>query len=299
MIISRLAISSRGFAIAMATWHHMPDGRAYHESCIHIHESHFDAADFKALGPCPYPSRPIGASDAQGSLYYSDWSVYAQVTNMAGYSMMSSTWIVPEKPTSRGPVGQSAVYLFNGLEDGGGHPGESTLILQPVLQFGKSGCLLNPLLWGEWQLSAYLVDGNGRAHCGKRIQVKVGDLVNGTMTLSDDLTNTWTVSAGLMGFGETLSSYSASLGNTTLDAAYLTLEGMVIYKCAAYPPGGGIKFANNILVDRNGNRISSLHWVPEIRHNECAQAVVADPSSGEVTLQWDSTKPSADLFALV
>ena len=39
--------------------------------------------------------------------------------------------------------------LVAGLEDGGGHHGASTLILQPVLQYGKSGCVLNPLSWGQ------------------------------------------------------------------------------------------------------------------------------------------------------
>jgi hypothetical protein len=42
---------------------------------------------------------------------------------------MYSEIIVPMKPTTHGPTGLGSVYLFNGLEDGGGHKGESTLIL--------------------------------------------------------------------------------------------------------------------------------------------------------------------------
>ena len=37
---------------------------------------------------------------------------------------------VPPKPRSRGPADMSSVYIFNGLEDGGGERGKSTMIMQ-------------------------------------------------------------------------------------------------------------------------------------------------------------------------
>ena len=71
----------------------------------------------------------------------------------------------------------SSIYLFNGLEDGAGHAGNASLILQPVLSYGKSGCILSPTNWGQWNLVSYLVSGSGR---GKRIKVDGDDIV-GTM----------------------------------------------------------------------------------------------------------------------
>ncbi len=143
----------------------MPDGRAYHASCVHHHGAGFHAerlpggrtrvAGTDTLPPCPFPAYdPVLTAAVEGpSQYYSDWSVYAQTAG-APYTYMTSTWKVPPPPASRGPLGLSSVYLFNGLEDGAGHHGNASLILQPVLLFGKSGCLLNPTQWGQWHLGA-------------------------------------------------------------------------------------------------------------------------------------------------
>ena len=81
---------------------------------------------------------------------------------------------MPENPKSTGPAGMSSVYYFNGLEDGSGTHGNASFILQPVLQYESPGCVIDPLLWHQWHLSAYLVDGDGRAHCGPRLKVETG-----------------------------------------------------------------------------------------------------------------------------
>ena len=61
----------------------------------------------------------------------------------------------------------------------------------------------------------------------------------------------------------------------------------MIYNCGAYPPGGGTKFIDNVLVDKRGDTMRDLDWVPEVRHNECAQAVTQD--RGAVTLEYASS----------
>jgi len=66
-------------------------------------------------------------------------------------------------------------------------------------------------LWHEWHLTSYLVDGNGRAHCGKRIFVEPGDEVFGKMTQVDKETNTWEVTSIRTKTGET-SKYTGILG---------------------------------------------------------------------------------------
>ena len=278
-------------------WLEMPDGKLYHVSCVHHHEQNFHVEHIEGDGstvvkedgtktflpPCAYPTR----TRTNEVSYYSDWSVYAETTSDSTgypYNFMTSAWQVPPAPTSRGPLGLSSVYLFNGLEDGAGKRGNASLILQPVLQFGKSGCLLNPLDWGNWWITGYLVDGNGRAHCGKTIKVQPNDTVVGNMTQTDAASNTWAVSASANGV---VSSYTISLpASKIFDAAYVTLEGMVIYNCATYPHGGGVSFTNIGVANEKGPIANSV-WKPEIRHSECQQEVSV-ASSDQVKLIWQS-----------
>lgn len=299
---------------AIATWQQMPNGMYYHEECIHQFEDHFHVTRFAdghtevstataertSLPPCPH--KPRHASSLEGELnassgsevsYYSAWSVYAKMGRTAGFGSMSSTWTVPDAPTARGPLGQSSVYLFNGLEDGGGHTGASTLILQPVLQYGKSGCLLNPLKWSNWWLTSYMVDGSGRAFCGKNLgPLRQGEEVLGVMTMTDAESNTWRVDSTRVSSGE-LSTHSVSLGDVVIDAAYATMEGMIIYNCQAYPPSNNCTFTNNKLTDRSGNPVKA-NWEMMAPHTECAQQVTLPASDDDpVVLSWDaSLKPS-------
>jgi hypothetical protein len=73
----------------------MPDGKLYHKSCVHLHDSDFTVerlSDAKTLvtsgedeaeemEACPYEPRKMVASEKDSFLgdltYYSDWSVYA------------------------------------------------------------------------------------------------------------------------------------------------------------------------------------------------------------------------------
>jgi len=197
---------------------------------------------------------------------------------------MSSQWTVPANPAKRGPAGLSSIYIFNGLEDGGGQHGNATLILQPVLQFGKSGCVKDPLLWGEWHLSAYHVSGAGRAYCGSVLRVKEGDVVVGTMSMSAG--NKWKITANKVGSTD-ISSIDATL-SVKLDAAYCTLEAMIVYNCGVYPHSNGTTFSNNQLKDTSGATVTPS-WTPMVRHSECGQHVTTG-NSGDVTLHYDATK---------
>eukprot|EP00928_Gymnodinium_smaydae_P024533 TRINITY_DN19825_c0_g1_i1.p1 TRINITY_DN19825_c0_g1~~TRINITY_DN19825_c0_g1_i1.p1 ORF type:complete len:187 (+),score=30.99 TRINITY_DN19825_c0_g1_i1:53-562(+) len=128
-----------------ATWHQMPDGKFYHQDCIHQFGDDFHVeevagsgsrvsfADGEALWmpPCPYAPRAAAEEEEaprNGSLrgspsapngYYSDWAAYAQTVHSEGYGSMSSDWNVPAEPVSKGPAPpliESSIYLFNGLE---------------------------------------------------------------------------------------------------------------------------------------------------------------------------------------
>ena len=137
----------------------------------------------------------------------------------------------------------------------------------------------------------YLVDGNGRAHCGPHIAVSTGQTVVGEMANVGN--NTWKVTAiavGQNGGANQTSTYTGALGNVTIDAAYLTLEGMVIYSCQAYPAGGGTKFRDIVLETATGPSRGALQWTPELRHTDCGQKVTVNSPSGDaVTLVYNST----------
>ena len=289
-------------AVGDDEWIPMPDGKLYHISCIHHHDDDFKVqklftgslltkknseghVEQNWLPPCQYKPKMQEKDENLG--YYSDWSVYAQMAEtVKNFSEMSSVWTVPPAPKHWGPAGLSSVYIFNGLEDGGGIHGKSSLILQPVLQYGKSGCLNDPLLWHEWHLTSYLVDGNGRAHCGSRIKVNEGEQVYGGMIQTDKASNTWEVVSKTMGRKkDSTSKYSASLGDVKINAAYATLEGMIIYDCHAWPTNDGVNFEQNKLVLGDGTTVNPK-WTPEIRHTECGQAVTSD-ANGDVKLHYN------------
>jgi len=179
------------------------------------------------------------------------------------------------------------------LEDGGGVKGASSLILQPVLQFGKSGCIINPLNWGKWWLTSYLVDGTGRAFCGARLgPLKEGEEVVGEMTLTNQTDNTWRVDSTRLSTGD-VSTHSTTLNDVVIDSAYATAEGMIIYSCGAYPESGSCTFEENQLSDRDGNTVRNPQWEKVVLHTECNQDVVLPSSDTDpIKLVWDSSVSS-------
>lgn len=79
-----------------------------------------------------------------------------------------------------------ALFFFNGLQD---KFHDANLILQPVLQFGHSGCGGGK----SWNFISFMVSDSGRAHCGKVLRVKEGDILTGLMSKIDE--NKWLVSS--------------------------------------------------------------------------------------------------------
>jgi len=275
-----------------------------HRDCIHRLNDNFhvegskDGGDFLSYGqdrsylsPCPHaPHWPNSSSNeaalqAKDARYYSDWAAYAQTTGDLGY--MSSDWVVPAAPKSTGPIpGMSSVYFFNGLEDGNGVHGKSTYILQPVLSYGKSGCIIDPLNFFQWHLISFSVSGAGRAYCGKRISVKEGESVRGIMRLEND-GHTWTTLSVRLSNNET-SAASSDLKGKQPNSAYVALESMINYSCKAFPASGSLTFTANVLRDRSGNSISPS-WTKMLRHTECNEKVQVS-SDGTITISWNSGK---------
>ena len=307
----------------VSEWLPMPGGIEIHESCIHRHHGTFSVAPATdgtntmivtdehdadvRYPPCEHKPRPRsrrrghpgterlnhhlhddGLGPDQNYGYYSDWSVYAQSTidDARQFGSFSAEFIVPEEPTSRGPLGLSSVYFFPGLEDGGGHHGNASLILQPVLQFGKSGCVIDPVEWGSWHYMSYLVTGDGRAHCGEKLSVSTGDALRGEM-IQDPTSGKWTVNSVVLATNKTSTYTTALTGSPKIDAAYITMEGMIIYGCDAYPPGGSVNFTSLSATDALSSA-ATLSWTKEIRHSECGQDVNASDDGTSVTLIFNN-----------
>ena len=297
-------------SVGAEEWLPMPDGRYYHHTCVHRAGESLP----QPLPPCPHAPRQnhrvenkslgsenpsLGSVEDRGDAarlgYYSDWAVYAQIALKGGFSGMSSSFAVPPAPTSQGPAGLSSVYLFNGLEDGGGHHGGASFILQPVLQYGKSGCVLDPLKWHSWHFIAFVVDGAGRAHCGETLQVDEGETLVGNMSLraTSDTQQTWEVLALRPATGERSSKVVALDRSKVVDAAYVTVEVMICYSCGAYPDAAEVTFSSNVLLDGAGKRVpigdaaAAAQWTPMARHTECGQrAVPASDGCGDVALRF-------------
>jgi len=107
------------------------------------------------------------------------------------------------------------------------------------------------------------------------------------MIQTDKASNTWEVVSNTMGRKKnSTSKYSASLGDVTINAAYATVEGMIIYDCHAYPTNQGINFTQNVLKLGDDKTAITPVWTPEIRHTECGQKVTSGPN-GDVYLHYN------------
>jgi len=275
----------------------MPDGRQYPAGCVHwleegervesIPGGEGDVIVRKNGGRMELPrcTSTAPVDEGEGRLgYYSSWIVDA-VAAPGPIGSMVSNWTVPMEPASRGPVpGMSSAYIFNGLEDGAGKRGASTMILQPVLSYGKSGCVLDPL--AGWRFTSFHVTGAGRAYCGPSLRVRRGDSLQGRMELVAQ--DTWRIVADAGPRGASM--HTAVLPNITVDSAYLALEGMVVYSCAALP-GEGVAFTGNALAAPGGRPLQPC-WHGEVRHPECRPRTQIH-AGGDVEMAWDVSDSAA------
>ena len=108
-----------------------------------------------------------------------------------------------------------------------------------------------------------------------------GETVMGTIFQDQ---NGWTVEAVRLKTNETSTYTTKTLNDKVVDAAYMTLEGMIIYNCDAYPSGGGVTFTDIAATSGKGASVD-LKWQSEVRHDECNQKVEL-LSNGDVRLEY-------------
>ena len=198
------------------------------------------------------------------------WIAYASWNNDTGQpiSSFTTTWIVPRAPTTQS--GQT-IFLFNGIQN-------STMIYQPVLQWGSSGAGGG----NYWAVASWYVDGQGGlAFYSHLTQVNPGDVLIGVMTLTgQSLTPTGSLFSYNCQFQGIANSGYPIQNVQELTWAVETLEAYGITKCSDYPATDGMVFWQiNI---QTGSVTPKLNWTPTNRVTDCNQhAVVLSNSNTE------------------
>lgn len=155
----------------------VPGGRT-HKSCVHeVPEGAL--LEETTLPLCNHPFLR-GDNGTHGSA----WKAWAQVnsTGLPGVSSLNSTWAVPGPPQDTN--GGQTLFWWNGVE-----PGDTSAVLQPVLQWGTSAAGGG----NYWAYSSWYVSANHGSHFSKLEKVQTGDKVTGTNTLHAD--GSWTISS--------------------------------------------------------------------------------------------------------
>lgn len=229
-------------------WSEMPDGKFYHNSCIHNHGTEFHADRSNEgthvvtengsewMADCEHKpfTKPV---DTGFGKPFSGLSISTEQSSPEGrYAEFKSEWVVPPNPKDDGPGNVTTIFLFNSLEDGGSKYTDSTVKLQPVLQWGQSACLKDPITAEAWNIITYLTAG-GRVHCGARVSAVAGHTVVGLMKESEIKAGDWEVVAHTIESEKKVKSrYSLRLPKAdVVDAAYIGIELEKLYTCNSYP----------------------------------------------------------------
>jgi hypothetical protein len=246
-----------------------------HHSCISHNVTHASALQSDKCPRSLIPHKMKASQNSNGLQYYSNWIAYVGYLHSEEISLISSSWIVPPKPQSFNLF--TTLFFFNGLED---KPHGASLILQPVLQYGYSGCGGGDF----WSFTSFLVNGAGRASCGKMIKVQEGDKVTGTIERTSG--STYVITASVEGSVNDSSTLSVDMAEYSLSFACQTMEGIRIYACSAFPTNHELTFTDFKLLGNEKETVQPV-WNKTVTHNECKQDVTAN-GDGTVTVQYSN-----------
>ena len=211
--------------------------------------------------------------------YYSGWVEYSGYEASGNVTRMYAKWTVPPPPPHYNIL--TTVFLFAGLEANNQHT--STDIIQPVLQYGHSGCGGG----NHWSAASFYVAGI-TAHCGKTLRVETGDVIEASMTYNQSkrewMLITTVISQRLVSVAASHkktppalydSSSPTSVLSVQVDHSYhwavVTLEAIRVYSCSAYPSGHSTQFSS-IEVEVEGSVVQP-RWNKTVHYHECGQAV--------------------------
>ena len=202
------------------------------------------------------------------------WIAYASWTNDSGSAVTSfrTTWTVPPVPKT---AGSQTVFLFNGLEDMDG-----VYILQPVLQWGISGAGGGPY----WAISSWYCSKTLPTYYSDIVQVNVGDIITGVITLNSQTGGKFSYTAEFAGQAATSRSAQSA---SELKWCVQTLEAYGITQCSDYPDTSMTSMSNIFMQTKNGT--PAVTWSAVNTVTDCQQkAVVASDGAqnGQVDLYY-------------
>lgn len=183
------------------------------------------------------------------------WITYASWSNTTGtpVSRFATSWVVPPAPSTQS--GQT-IFLFNGIQN-------STMIYQPVLQWGPSGAGGG----SNWSVASWYADGqSGQSFYSSLVNVNTGDVLVGVMTLTGQSAQGFSYNCEFQGIANT----SLAVQNIQeLTWCIETLEAYGITKCSDYPNTD--KTAMTAIDLRTGNTHPTVVWTVTDSVTDCGQ----------------------------
>ena len=231
-------------------------------------------ADFGALAERPKDRPLMPANVAPHRLtvpgLQSGWISYASWLNNTGKPIKSfrSTWVVPPPPATQS--GQ-LVYLFNGIQN-------STMIYQPVLQWGSNGAFGG----NYWLVASWYADGqSGQSFYSSNVQVNPGDTLVGVMTMTGQSGSSFNYSCQFQGIPATALPIT---NQQELTWCALTLEAYNMTKCRDYPNADFTAFTANDIQTTSG--AAPVVWTASNPVTDCGQHTIVDNAHHEADIYY-------------
>ncbi|MGZ6692342.1 MAG: hypothetical protein ACXVHQ_33570 [Solirubrobacteraceae bacterium] len=224
-------------------------------------------------GDRPLMPDQVAHPPAVASAFGSGWIAYAYWNNGTGtpLSSFATTWTVPPAPRTQS---RQLIYLFNGIQN-------STMIFQPVLQWGNNGVFGG----NHWCVATWYADGMfGLQFHSTPVNVNAGDVLTGVMTLTGQSSQGFSYNGEFQGIAN--SGYPIT-NQQELTSAAEVLECYGICACSDYPDSP--ETAMSSISIQTGATRPPLSWTAVDAVTDCGQhAVVVSNSNtnGEVDLYY-------------
>jgi hypothetical protein len=200
----------------------------------------------------------------------SGWISYASWLNSTGnpITVFRSTWVVPPAPATQS--GQ-LIYLFNGIQN-------STMIYQPVLQWGSNGAFGG----NYWLVASWYADGqSGHSFYSQNVQVKPGDTLVGMMTLTNHSGAQFSYNCEFQGIAATALPIT---NQEELKWSAITLEAYNLAQCRDYPNADLTAFTGNTIQTTGGT--PAVTWTASNAITDCGQHTIVDNARHEVDIYY-------------
>jgi len=215
----------------------------------------FGLIPFRPEGRPLMPRNEFFPLHAPAPAFGTGWITYAGWSNNTGtpVSRFATSWVVPPAPSTQS--GQT-IFVFNGIQN-------STMIYQPVLQWGPSGAGGGNF----WSVASWYADGQtGQSFFSTLVNVNAGDVLVGIMTLTGQSPTGFSYNCEFQGIANTALPVQNIQELTWCNE---TLEAYGITKCSDYPAADKTPLASIDL--RTGNTPSNVVWTVTNKVTDCGQ----------------------------